>query len=232
MEDKEDIEEIELVSDVKEDIEKLQKEKKEQEISEKRKHLFSLSQSNDAADQDSVWGLFKSRTKDSLEIMEDEPIYRTPFTNVIENEKEFYLLIELPGLDKRSVKITFQEGILEIVGEKVKEDKHKKEKKDKDKEKKDKDKEKKDKDKEKKDKDKEKKDKDKEKKDKKKEKFKKIKGSFLRREFKSASFYRAFQLPEDILSEEIDANFREGVLTLRMLKKSAIIKEKHVIDIK
>ncbi|KKN35852.1 hypothetical protein LCGC14_0779410 [marine sediment metagenome] len=213
MKDEEDIEEIELISDVKEDVEQLQKEKKEQEISEKRKYLFSLSQSNDAAEHDSVWGLFRSRTKDSLEIMEDEPIYRTPFTNVVENEKEFYLLIELPGLDKRSVKITLQEGILEIVGEKVKEDKHKKEKKDKDK-------------------DKEKKDKDKEKKDKKKEKFKEIKGSFLRHEFKSAIFYRAFQLPEDILSEEIDANFREGVLTLRMLKESAIIKEKHVIDIK
>ncbi len=219
MKDEEDIEEMELISDVKEDVEQLQKEKKEQEISEKRKNLFSLSQSNDAAEQDSVWGLYRSRTKDSLEIMENEPIYRTPFTNIIENEKEFYLLIELPGLDKRSVKITLQEGILEIVGDKVKKDKYK-DKKDKDK------------DKDKKDKYKDKKDKDKDKKDKKKEKFKEIKGSFLRREFKSASFYRAFQLPEDVLSEEIDANFRDGVLTLKMLKESAMLKEKHVIDIK
>ncbi|HEC39816.1 MAG TPA: Hsp20/alpha crystallin family protein, partial [bacterium] len=95
-----------------------------------------------------------------------------------------------------------------------------------------KDKEKKDKDKDKKDKDKDKKDKDKEKKDKKKEKFREIKGPYLRREFKSQSFYRAFILPEDILSEDIDASFRNGVLRLNILKTSAIAKQKHVIDIK
>ncbi|KKN19754.1 hypothetical protein LCGC14_0942420, partial [marine sediment metagenome] len=84
----------------------------------------------------------------------------------------------------------------------------------------------------KKDKDKDKKDKDKEKKDKKKEKFREIKGSYLRREFKSQNFYRAFILPEDILSEDIDASFRNGVLRLNILKTSAIAKQKHVIDIK
>ncbi len=236
MNDKKDFEDIEIKDLSNEDIEQSQKEKKEQEISIKRKQAFPLSQSKDRISEDSAWGNYIIRNSDSLEIMENEPYYRTPLTNIIESDIQFQLFIELPGLDKKNVKITLQEGILELKGDLIKKDKDKKDKdkdkKDKDKDKKDKDKEKKDKDKDKKDKDKEKKDKDKEKKDKKKEKFREIKGSYLRREFKSPSFFRAFILPEDILSEDIDASFRNGVLRLNILKTAAIAKQKHVIDIK
>jgi len=218
MNDEEDFEEIEIKDLSSKDIEQSQKEKKEQEISIKRKQAFNLSQSKDSTSEDSIWGNYRSRITDSLEIIENEPYYRTPLTNIIENDKQIQLLIELPGLNKKSVKITFQEGVLEVIGDLIKEDKDKK-----DKDKKDKDK---------KDKDKDKKDKDKEKKDKKKEKFKEIKGSYLRREYKSPNFYRAFILPEDILSEDIDARFRNGVLRLNILKTAAIAKGKHVIDIK
>ena len=222
MNDKKDFEDIEIKDLSNEDIEQSQKEKKEQEISIKRKQAFPLSQSKDRISEDSAWGNYIIRTSDSLKIMENEPYYRTPLTNIIESDIQFQLFIELPGLDKKNVKITLQEGILELKGDLIKKDKDKK----------DKDKDKKDKDKEKKDKDKEKKDKDKEKKDKKKEKFREIKGSYLRREFKSPSFFRAFILPEDILSEDIDASFRNGVLRLTILKTAAIAKQKHVIDIK
>ena len=222
MNDKEDFEEIEIKDLGSEDKEQPQKEKKEQEISIKRKQAFPLSQSKDPTSEDSAWGNYRIRISESLEIMENEPYYRTPLTNIIESARQFQLFIELPGLDKRNVKITFQEGVLELIGDVIKEDKDKE----------DKDKDKKDKDKDKKDKDKDKKDKDKEKKDKKKEKFKEIKGSYLRREYKSPSYYRAFILPEDILSEDIDASFRNGVLRLNILKSAAIAKEKHVIDIK
>lgn len=215
MNDEEDFEEIEIKDLSIEDIEQSQKEKKEQEISKKRKQAFTLSQSKDSTSEDSAWGNYRIRTTDSLEIMENEPYYRTPLTNIIESDEQIQLLIELPGLGKKNIKITFQEGILEVIGDVIKEDKDKK-----------------DKDKDKKDKDKDKKDKDKEKKDKKKEKFKEIKGSYLRREYKSPNFYRAFILPEDILSEDIDARFRNGVLRLNILKTAAIAKGKHVIDIK
>jgi len=215
MNDKKDFEDIEIKDLSNEDIEQSQKEKKEQEISIKRKQAFPLSQSKDRISEDSAWGNYIIRTSDSLKIMENEPYYRTPLTNIIESDIQFQLFIELPGLDKKNVKITLQEGILELKGDLIKKDKDKK-----------------DKDKDKKDKDKEKKDKDKEKKDKKKEKFREIKGSYLRREFKSPSFFRAFILPEDILSEDIDASFRNGVLRLNILKTAAIAKQKHVIDIK
>jgi len=214
MNDEEDFEEIEIKDLSSEDIEQSQKEKKEQEISIKRKQAFNLSQSKDSTSEDSIWGNYRSRTTDSLENIENEPYYRTPLTNIIESDKQIQLLIELPGLNKKSVKITFQEGVLEVIGDAIKKDKDKKDKdKDKDKEKKDKDK-------------------DKEKKDKKKEKYKEIKGSYLRREYKSPNFYRAFILPEDILSEDIDASFRNGVLLLNILKTAAIAKGKHIIEIK
>ncbi len=212
MNEKDNFEEIEIKDLGTENIEQSQKEKKEKEISVKRKQAFPLSQSKDPTSEDSAWGNYRIGTSDSLKIMESEPYYRTPLSNIIESDRQFQLFIELPGLGKKNVKITFQEGTLEIIGDAIKKDKDKK----------DKDK----------DKDKEKKDKEKEKKDKKKEKFKVIKGSYLRREYKSPNFYRAFILPEDILSEDIDASFRNGVLRLNILKTAAIAKGKHVIEIK
>lgn len=208
------------------DVEKIEKkneienENKEREIDLKKKKAFFLHQSKDSMEDNSEWGSFRIRSAESLEILEDESFYRTPLTNLIENKNEYYFLVELPGLDKRHVNITLQEGILEILGEKAfkhkegKEDNKKKEKKE-DKEKKD-----------------EKKDKHKEKKDKKKDKYKDVKGDFLRREFRTPSFYRSFRLPEEINSEGIDANFKNGVLRLRVPKKLSEITDKRTIEIK
>ncbi|MFX1322013.1 MAG: Hsp20/alpha crystallin family protein [Promethearchaeota archaeon] len=159
---------------------------------------------------------FKTEHPESLEITQNEPFYRIPLTNIIESEDVFYILMELPGLDKKNVKISLQEGILELIGEKSIKNKEKKE------EKKEKEKEK-----EKKEKKDEKKDKDK-----KKEKYKEIKGDYLRREIRTANFFRCFHLPEDITPEEIDASFRNGILQLKIPKKSAKISEKKVIEIK
>ncbi|MCK4285760.1 MAG: Hsp20/alpha crystallin family protein [Candidatus Lokiarchaeota archaeon] len=193
------------------------KEKGEQEIATKKKKAFFLGQSKDSTDDSSEWGSFRIRSINSTEILDNESFYRTPLTNIIENETGYFFLVELPGLNKKHVNITLQEGILEILGEKTfknkeeKEEKKKKEKKE-DKDKKD-----------------EKKDKHKEKKDKKKEKYKDVKGDFLRREFRSPSFYRSFQLPEEISSEGIDASFKNGVLRLRVPKK---LTDKRTIEIK
>ena len=212
-EDKDKEEELEI-TEVK--IDK-KKEKGEQEIATKKKKAFFLGQSKDSTDDSSEWGSFRIRSTNSTEILDNESFYRTPLTNIIENETGYFFLVELPGLNKKHVNITLQEGILEILGEKTfknkeeKEEKKKKEKKE-DKDKKD-----------------EKKDKHKEKKDKKKEKYKDVKGDFLRREFRSPSFYRSFQLPEEISSEGIDASFKNGVLRLRVPKK---LTDKRTIEIK
>jgi len=197
----------------------IEKEKKEQEIVLKKKQTFSLSQSKDSLIEISDWGSFRIRPTESLEILENESFYRTPLTNIIENENEYNLLVELPGLDKKHVNITLQDGILEIIGEKALKSKEEKE------DKKEKDK------KEEKEKKEEKKDKHKDKKDKKKEKGKKIEGDYLRREFGLASFYRSFHLPEEISLEGIDASFKNGVLRLKIPKKTAETEDKKVIEI-
>ena len=185
-----------------------EKEKQTQEINLKKNQSFYLNQSKDSSTDISVWGSFKTRSAESLEILEDESFYRTPVSNIVENESEFCLFVELPGLDKKHVNITLQEGVLEITGDKSM--KHKEEKKEKD----------------------EKKDKHKEKKDKIRDKDKEIKGDYLRREFRSASFYRSFHLPEEISVEGIDASFKNGVLRLLIPKKTSEIDDKKVIEIK
>ncbi len=198
----------------------IKKEKGEQEITIKKKNAFFLGQSKDSTDDSSEWGSFRIRSTNSTEILDNESFYRTPLTNIIENETGYFFLVELPGLDKRHVNITLQEWILEILGDKAL--KHKEEKEDKKKKEKKEEKDKKD----------EKKDKHKEKKDKKKEKYKDIKGDFLRREFRSPSFYRSFQLPEEIEYEGIDANFKNGVLRLKIPKILPEFAKKKTIEIK
>ena len=198
----------------------IDKEKKEREINTKKKQAFNLDQSKDSMMESSDWGSFRIRSAESLEILEDESFYRTPVTNVIESEAEYYFLVELPGLDKKHVSITLQEEILEITGDislKRKEEKEHKEKKE---------------EKEHKEKKEEKKDKHKEKKDKKKDKYREIKGTYLRREYRSASFYRSFYLPEEINSEGIDASFKNGVLRLTIPKTNIESADKKVIEIK
>ncbi len=217
---KKEIDNEESVSEVIKDEKNIESEKKKEEIESKTHQTFFLNQSKDRLEESSVWGSFRIRSAESLEIHEDESFYRTPLTNIIENETGYYFLVELPGLDKRHVKITLQEGILEIFGEKA--IKHKEEKEEKKKKEKKEDKDKKG----------EKKDKHKEKKDKKKEKYKDVKGDFLRREFRSPSFYRSFHLPEEINSEGIDANFKNGVLRLRIPKIITEITDKKTIEIK
>jgi len=210
------------VKEVETDVEKAEKAGKEQEINRKKKIAFFLNQSKDSTDESSDWGSFRVRSAESLEILEDEKFYRTPLTNIIENESEYFFTVELPGLDKRHVKITLQEGILEILGEKAFKNKKEKDEKKKKEKKEDKDKDKKD----------DKKDKHKDKKDKKKEKDKDIKGDFLRREVRAPSYYRSFKLPEEIDSEEIEAIFKNGVLRLTVPKLIDESTDKKTIEVK
>jgi HSP20 family protein len=44
-------------------------------------------------------------------------------------------------------------------------------------------------------------------------------GNFIRREFAYSSFQRTFSLPEDIMEDKIEAIYKEGILTVNILKK-------------
>ena len=41
----------------------------------------------------------------------------TPIVNAIENEKEYQLMIDLPGIDKKEIDISFCDGVLTVSGE-------------------------------------------------------------------------------------------------------------------
>jgi HSP20 family protein len=189
-------EDFEIEETVESDKQAYENQKKQEEIINKRNQTSN----------------FNIEDSGSLEIREGEPFYRSPLTDIIESEDVYYLLIELPGLDKKHVQISLQEEILEIRGEKALKDKEKKD------EKKEKDK-------------KEKKDEKKDK-NKKKEKIKEIKGDYLRREIRTTNFFRSFYLPEDISTEEIKASFKNGILRLKIPKKTAKPGDKQVIEIK
>jgi len=63
------------------------------------------------------------------------------------------------------------------------------------------------------------------------EKEEKEKG-YIRREFSSSSYYRAFQLPENIDPDKITANLDKGILNITIPKKEPEKKEKKKIEIK
>lgn len=43
-------------------------------------------------------------------------------------------------------------------------------------------------------------------------------GNFLRREFKYSSFKRSFTMPENIMENEIDATYKDGILFINVMK--------------
>ena len=55
-----------------------------------------------------------------------ESIGWIPAMDIVENEKEFTLTAELPGLDEKNVDVSVEEGLLTIKGEKTEEKEEKK----------------------------------------------------------------------------------------------------------
>ncbi|MFX0180666.1 MAG: Hsp20/alpha crystallin family protein [Candidatus Hodarchaeota archaeon] len=184
-----------MVDDNKIEVKKGKKEEKEEsekrthELAMRRESPFSLFQEMDKMfdslwrDVDDWFWPFGRRRRFVPVKWEDAPIFRTPLSNITENENEFAISAELPGLDKGDIEITFRDGLLEIKGEQKQEQKEEKE-------------------------------------------------GYVRREFRSASYYRAFNLPETIDDENIDANLDKGILTVKIPKKEPDKKEKKKIEVK
>jgi len=63
----------------------------------------------------------------SFKVFREDPFFRTPLANVEENEDNFNITAELPGLDKGDIEITVKNGFLEIKGEQKEEHEDKKE---------------------------------------------------------------------------------------------------------
>lgn len=171
-----------------EKAEKGDDEKKSRELAIRRESPFSLFQDMDRMLED-LWRGFDdinwplSRRRYRPIKWEEMPVFRTPLSNITENEKEYNVTAELPGLDKGDIEITVHEGTLEIKGEQKKEKEEKKE-------------------------------------------------GYVRREYSSASYYRAFNLPENIDQNAIDANLDKGILKVKIQKKEPEKKEKKKIEVK
>ena len=57
-------------------------------------------------------------------------------------------------------------------------------------------------------------------------------GELIRKEYHSASYYRAFSLPEHIDDSNIEANLEKGILTVKIPKVEPVEPEKKKIEIK
>ena len=107
------------------------KEKESKELAIKKERPFSLFQDMDRYFNDLSRNLFddwmfplRSRIWPILSssIIEREPFFRMPLTNITEDDKNFNIVAEMPGLNKGDITISIQDGNLEIKGE-VKEEK-------------------------------------------------------------------------------------------------------------
>jgi HSP20 family protein len=184
-----DKEKIEITK--KEGKEETEEGKKSRELTVRRENPFSLFQEMDRMfdsffNDDFLWpfGWSRRRRPLGLVIREDEPMFRTPLSNITETDKSFEISAELPGMDKSDIQLTITDNMLEIKGEQ------------------------------------------------KVEKEEEEEGQYVRRECRSTSFYRAFNLPENIDEEKIDANLDKGVLKVTVPKVEPVKPEKKQIEIK
>jgi len=92
-----------------------------------------------------------------------------PAFDITENEKEYVISGEIPGIDPKDLDVTLTDGILSIKGEKKQESEEKEE-------------------------------------------------NYHRIERHYGSFQRSFRLPENIRREELDANYKDGILRLTLPK--------------
>jgi HSP20 family protein len=170
------------------EVKKEKDEKKSRELAIRRESPFSLFQEMDRMfdnlwrNFDETFWPFRRRRYEPVK-WEELPFYRTPLTNITEDEKNYNISAEIPGLNKGDIQITIHDGMLEVKGEQKEEKKEEKE-------------------------------------------------GYVRREYSSASYYRAFNLPENIDENSIDASLDKGILNVKIPKKEPEKKEKKRIEVK
>ena len=105
----------------------------------------------------------------------------TPPVDITEDEKEYVIKAELPEVQKGDVKVTVENGVLTIAGERKLE---------------------------------------KEEKDRKYHRVERVYGSFV----------RSFRVPDDTDDAKVAADFRDGVLTVRLPKKPEVKPQKITVN--
>ncbi len=101
----------------------MSEDEKSRELSIRRDNPFSLFQEMDkmfdevARSFGDWFGPNRWPRIGSLMKREESPLFRTPLTNIKENEEEFEISAEMPGLDKGDIEVSFHDGLLEIKGE-------------------------------------------------------------------------------------------------------------------
>jgi len=117
--------------------------------------------------------LFNSlSTRFGLRDFEDEDLENAvwmPLTDIIEEDDKYILRMDLPGIDKKDVKISYANGELTISGERKQEKVSKK-------------------------------------------------ATYHRIERAFGKYYRSFSLPEKIVEDKIEAEFKDGQLTITIPK--------------
>ena len=117
-----------------------------------------------------------------------ESIGWVPAMDIVENEKDFMVAAELPGLDEKNVDVSVEDGLLTIKGEKTEEKEEKKEG----------------------------------------EELKK----FYLYERNYGSFSRSFALPPNVDATKIDAEFKKGLLKVRLPKMAEAKTNGRKVEIK
>jgi HSP20 family protein len=93
-----------------------------------------------------------------------------PAVNIREDEKDYFLELAVPGIDKKDLKIDIDEDVLTISSEHKNESEEKQE-------------------------------------------------GYTRREFSYSSFARSFYIPDNVNKENINANYKDGVLIVSFPKQ-------------
>jgi len=96
-----------------------------------------------------------------------------PSADISENEKEYRIHLDIPGMEKEDIKVNVQDGRITVTGDRKVEEEQKN-------------------------------------------------GDAIRRERYYGSFYRSFSLPEKVLEENIQAQFKNGVLRLTVPKAEVV----------
>ena len=116
----------------------------------------------------------------NLNFEESDTVW-TPRVDVSENEKEYEIVAEVPGLKKEDIRIQVEDGTLKILGEKKSEEKTEQK-------------------------------------------------NYHRVERIYGKFERAFRLPEQVKSDEIQAKYENGVLSLSIPKAEPAVAKQITIN--
>jgi HSP20 family protein len=152
------------------------------ELQTRRERPFSLFQEMDKMMrqfEESIWRPFRS-TMPTF----NESLIRTPLANVTEKNDAYEINVEVPGLDKKEIDVSYHKGLLEITSksEESQEETTNGE-------------------------------------------------EVVRREYHSKKYYRAFNLPETIEEDEIEAELNKGILKIAVPKKEVTEEDKKTIEV-